>query len=177
MQVYTNEGVLSDNLTTVLQKWKSDYKDLYNNKNVIISEFMYHVYKVLHDYDMCVHSNINVENVFLNEPIALYEIQNAAKKLKPEKAAGVDMLCNEILKQPQLLQSIYLLLRTCFEKGVAPTIWGKSIITPIPKDKSKCIYTPLNYRGISLLCTISKLYSSILYGRINDYCDFYLFIC
>ena len=47
----------------------------------------------------------------------------------------------------------------------------KSIINPIPKDLSKCIFTPLNYRGISLLCTISKVYSSILSVRINNYCD------
>ena len=48
---------------------------------------------------------------------------------------------------------------------------GKSIITPIPKDSSKCRYTPLNYRGISLICTLSKLYSSIISVRINMYCD------
>ena len=47
----------------------------------------------------------------------------------------------------------------------------KSIINTIPKDLSKCIFTPLNYRGISLLCTISKVYSSILPVRINNYCD------
>ena len=47
----------------------------------------------------------------------------------------------------------------------------KSIINPISKDISKCLFTPLNYRGISPLCTISNVYSSILSAGINNYCD------
>ena len=91
--------------------------------------------------------------------------------MKTGRAAGIDKLGNEILKQPPLLHLICMFLKTCFDKGIAPAMWAKSIITPIPKDKSKCIYTPLNYRGISLLCTMSKVYSSILSMRINHYCD------
>ena len=58
-------------------------------------------------------------------------------------------------------------MKICFNRGVTPTLWVKSIMNPIPKDLSKCIFTPLNYSGISLLCTISKVYSSILSVRIN----------
>ena len=28
-----------------------------------------------------------------------------------------------------------MFLKTCFDKGIAPPMWAKSIITPIPKDK------------------------------------------
>ena len=58
-----------------------------------------------------------------------------------------------------------------FQQECCPTLWVKSIINPIPKYLSKCLFTPLNYRGISLLCVISKVYSSILSVRINKYCD------
>ena len=63
------------------------------------------------------------------------------------------------------------IFETCFNRGVAPNLWVKYSINPIPKDLSKCIFAPLNYREISLLCTISKVYSSILSVRINNYCD------
>ena len=56
-------------------------------------------------------------------------------------------------------------MKTCFNMSVV-------YYYTIPKDLSKCIFTPLNYRGMSLLCsTISKVYSSSLYVRINNYCD------
>ena len=44
-----------------------------------------------------------------------------------------------------------------------------ALITPIPKSRDKDPCVPLNYRGISLLCTISKVYSSVLNNRINKY--------
>ena len=34
------------------------------------------------------------------------------------------------------------------------------------------MYNPLNYRGISLLPCIAKLYSSILNNRLTQYCDY-----
>ena len=83
--------------------------------------------------------------------------------------ADINKICNEIVKQPLFLEPTFL--KTCLNGGVAHTLWVKSIINPIPKDLSKCIFTPLNYRGISLLYTLSQVYSSILSARINNYCD------
>ena len=168
LKVYTSEGVLSDDLKVVLTKWQSDYYTLYNSCSITDNNFMLYVSDVLYNYDIC---TIDYENVFLNEPITMEEVQYAIQKLKSGKAAGIDRICNEILKQPLFLEPVCAFLKTCFTRGVAPTLWVKSIINPIPKDLSKCIFTPLNYRGISLLCTISKVYSSILSVRINNYCD------
>ena len=44
-------------------------------------------------------------------------------------------------------------------------------ILPIPKSSKKDPYVPLNYRGLSLLSCVAKLYSGILNNRINMYCD------
>ena len=122
-------------------------------------------------YIIMILCTIDYENVFLNEPITMEEVQYAIQKLKSGKAAGSDRICNEILKQPPFSEPVCAFLKTCFTRGVAPTLWVKSIINPIPEDLSKCIFTPLKYMGISLLCTISKVYSSILSVRINNYCD------
>ena len=57
-----------------------------------------------------------------------------------------------------------------FDYGMIPAKWLESIICPIPKgtqpqdDKGKRI--PMNYRGISLLSCVFKIFSSILNGRI-----------
>ena len=45
------------------------------------------------------------------------------------------------------------------------------IIKPIPKGASKDPYVPLNYRGISLLCCLKTIYTSILTRRLYNYLD------
>ena len=42
------------------------------------------------------------------------EVQYAIQKLKLGKAAGIDMICNEILKQPNFIEPGYALLKICF---------------------------------------------------------------
>ena len=46
---------------------------------------MLYVSDVLYNYDIC---TIDYENVFLNEPITMEEVQYAIQKLKSGKAAG-----------------------------------------------------------------------------------------
>ena len=52
-----------------------------------------------------------------------------------------------------------------------PSIWRKAIKTPLPKDNTKDPRIPLHYRGISLLCAVSKLYSSVLNNRLLPYLE------
>ena len=137
---------------------------------MIDNNFMLYVSDVLYNYDIC---TIDYENIFLNEPITMKEVQYAIQKLKSDKEAGIDRICNETFETTPFLDLVCAFSKTFFNGGVAPTLWVKSIINPIPKDLSKCICTPLNYMGISLLCTISKVYSSILSVRIINYCDKY----
>ena len=44
-------------------------------------------------------------------------------------------------------------------------------ISPIPKDRTKDSCIPLNYRGISLLSNISKLYTSVINKRLLNYLE------
>ena len=63
-----------------------------------------------------------------------------------------------------------------FLTGVVPSNWLDAIISPIPKSKSNDPCVPLNYRGVSLLCPMSKLYSSMLNNRrVRYFATLYLF--
>ena len=55
-------------------------------------------------------------------------------------------------------------------------MWYKTIITPLLK-KEKDYRDPLNYRGISLMSTISKLFSSILNEPVVGYLDTNRILC
>ena len=78
----------SDDLKVVLTKWQSDYYTLYNSCSITDNNFMLYVSDVLYNYDIC---TIDYENVFLNEPITMEEVQYAIQKLKSGKAAGFVM--------------------------------------------------------------------------------------
>ena len=47
----------------------------------------------------------------------------------------------------------------------------KAIIKPIPKNAQNDPRVPLNYRGVSLLSTVSKLFSGILNNRLVAFLD------
>ena len=53
-----------------------------------------------------------------------------------------------------------------FESGVVPEDWRSAVILPLYNDKgerSEC----MNYRGISLLSVVGKIYAGILVDRVN----------
>ena len=70
-----------------------------------------------------------------------------------------------------LLISLWSLFNTCFDWGSIPSEWSKSILSSIPQCPRKDKCGPFNYRGISLLYNIHKLYSSILNQRLVAYMD------
>ena len=84
---------------------------------------------------------------------------------------AVRELPNELLKSPHMLTVLHSLCQTCFNSGITPSVWDKSIIIPIPKSSKSDSRVPLNYRGISLLSTVYKLYSSVLNKRLTDYLE------
>ena len=59
----------------------------------------------------------------------------------------------------------------CFVYNVIPSVWRDSIISPIPKSSKKDPCVPLNYRGISLLSCLYKLYTSLLNNRLTMHCE------
>ena len=57
----------------------------------------------------------------------------------------------------------------CFIYSKVPSIWLKWVIAPVPKGGNKDPYVPLNYRGISLLCTMAEVYTAVFNNRINKH--------
>lgn len=71
---------------------------------------------------------------FFNAPISRKEVEDAVKRLKLRKAAGIGNM-----------------IAFCFENGVSPIQWKQGIINPIVKSNSTDYRLPLTYRGITLL--------------------------
>ena len=97
--------------------------------------------------------------------ISYDEMETAFRDMVNGKAPGPDELPIELLKEaPQNIKnSILEILNTTWNEGRMPEEWGKSIICPIHKkgDRNMCG----NYRGISLMPHICKLYERIIEKR------------
>ena len=161
----------STDINTVLDKWVNDFENLYNNPNQDLNDFYNNILIEKQDIENSMDSEQYVENQIINQDITLNEVKAATRKLKNNKSPGVDYIQNECLKIEGIMKPLTKLFQYCFENSIMPTIWQKAIITPIPKGSDKDPYTPLNYRGISLLSCVSKVYTSILNNRIMKYCE------
>ena len=164
--IYTDENVIR-------QKWLKDFQTLYQGAPYEIGEkakqWLNYAKNKIKEQDMLMKSENHKINSFLNYPISHYELTHSINKLK-NKAAGYDCLPNEILKCKNVFQFLYTFFYYCFENCVVPEEWGKAIISPILKAGKKS-YEPLNFRGISILSCVGKLYSSIMESRITNYCE------
>ncbi|UYV84953.1 hypothetical protein LAZ67_X004087 [Cordylochernes scorpioides] len=119
----------------------------------------------------------NLHNVISqNDPILDSEITNAdiykeIAGLRSNKACGPDGIPNEVLKT--LPDSYILLLKQLYNSvmttGKYPAIWTNSTIHPIFKNGYK--NSPSNYRGIALISNVSKLFTSILRSRLEEWVD------
>ena len=105
----------------------------------------------------------------LDYEITVHELLNASYILKDNKASGHDSISNEMIKclievNPTILVKLFNVILT---QNADIKNWVVSIITPIYKSGSKT--HPTNYRGISVISCLSKLFSSILQLRLKTY--------
>ena len=109
----------------------------------------------------------------LNAQITHDDIKKAIKELKPGKSAGEDLLLNEfyIHGKEFLLPYLHKLFNYVFDQGIFPDTWSEGILVPLFKSGSRKV--PGNYRGITLLSTLGKLFTRILNSRFNDWAESY----
>ena len=103
----------------------------------------------------------------MDKPFTQSELETAIKRLKPGKAAGLDGIRNEALKSAgEVLQPILLRLFNWLNKReITPRDWGRSLVAYLYKKGDR--ESPGNYRGISLISCIGKLYLSMWASRLT----------
>ena len=101
-----------------------------------------------------------------DDPITIKEIKFVLNKLKNGKAGGPDGIINEVIKYSCniTLKSVAKLFNLILKSGQYPKRWNKSYMILLHKSGSKS--DPSNYRGISLVNCLSKLFSAILNQRL-----------
>ena len=166
------QNVSPEETNHVLKYWEDEYKALYNKSNDSITdqnEDITFVQNYLHDIEN--NMSDTSEDDMLNGTINEIEVKSAVDKAKVNKSVGYDQLPNEVFKNNQSISLLTRFFNVCFQNHLIPEEWTKAIIKPIPKGSSSNPHTPNSYRGISLLCCVYKIYSSVLNSRVVKYLE------
>ena len=107
----------------------------------------------------------------LDNPITEQEVRQAIKNLKTGKASGLDNICAEFLKYAENFVVPFLtkLFNKLYDTSYFPLDWCKSVIIPLFKKGEDS--NPDNYRGISLLSVVSKVFTAILNKRLYAWAE------
>lgn len=101
--------------------------------------------------------------------IKLKEIKKSIRKLKNGKAAGPDSIPNEFIKAGGVYlakQLLHLFNRVRAEEDT-PDLWQDGVLYALYKDKGDATDL-LNYRGITVNNSISKVFTNIWNERLNS---------
>jgi len=109
----------------------------------------------------------------LDRVIEREEVEAAldGKRMRCRKASDNIGLCNEMFRNgmPNLVDTLLALFQRAFQEGI-PAEWKEGIIIPIYKGSGSRKSTD-NYRGITILNIVGKIYCSILQNRLMLYCE------
>ncbi|CAC5411253.1 unnamed protein product [Mytilus coruscus] len=159
-EVTLDDGTITNNLETILSKWKSSFHSLLNpNVNA--------------EYNKVENCNIkeNIICIDLDKDITIDEVHKVEMNAKNCKSAGIDRIQAELCKNISIISILHKLYNLCFSSGNVPNMWNKGIIIPIPKCSTSDPRDPLSYRGITLAPFAYKMYCGILNERLVKWLD------
>ena len=108
---------------------------------------------------------------FLEEAFDDEEIGRAVKKLNKGKAAGCDSITAEHLQKagPSLIPLLSNIYRRIVELEYVPSNFRIGTQIPLYKGKNTCTLDQNNYRGITLLTSLNKVFEILLWERLKDW--------
>jgi hypothetical protein len=123
-----------------------------------------------------------LHHAILDGVITEKEVWAAVRKLKLGKAPGMDGILTDILKTAAdgvgtskmrgnntVVTALCLLFNFVLDREVWPERWGTGVIFPLHKDGSRL--DPANFRPITLLSVVGKMFGIIVNARVMQYSE------
>jgi hypothetical protein len=117
-----------------------------------------------------------VPNSFEFSQISNQEISKAIDSLQPKTSCASDRISNKLLKamKNELIDPLTKIINQTLDTGIFPDSLKEARVTPLYKKNDMHLMD--NYRPISILPSVSKVFERIIYNQIYSYfTDFKLF--
>ena len=103
--------------------------------------------------------------------ISQNEIKKAIRNLKNSNSSGDDEITSNFVKlsAPVLIPALHMIFNLSLTSGVYPHKLKIAKVVPIHKKGDSTSMN--NYRPISILSTINKIFEKILHARLTKYID------
>ena len=157
-----------EKLNTFKWPFNEKYENIHNEKlTTIIKKFENH------PSIMKIKSKYTIQEMFSVKPVTVKDVENIIKNIPKNKASGGEIPLN-ILKQSRFT---YEMLTDCINDAIVgenifPDSLKFSDITPVHKKDEKT--NKENYRPVSVLPLISKIFERIIYDQLSEYLEKYL---
>lgn len=119
----------------------------------------------------CNNSNRNkiIPHTIFLRPVSENEIYNIIMSLKNSKASGYDYITTRVLKlcAPYICRPLAHIINLSYVEGIFPEKLKISIVTPLYKKGNHL--DPVNYRPITLVPVMSKVFERAIQTRLNEF--------
>ena len=107
----------------------------------------------------------------LDKPFTIFEIAKTLRSLQRHKSSDFSNNVADFFIESSDFISPYLttIFNKIFETGIYPEAWCKGVIVPIHKKGDTL--NASNYRGITLINVMAKIFSLLLRNRLNKWCE------
>ena len=160
------------NTDYILEKWRTEFSQLYSPFDDISDEKIKFKETITRTNEINESTeSFNSNSSSLNIEITYEEVAKSVSKAKCNKTPGLDGMVYDVFKNQASISLLTRLFNLCFSNRRVPDAWLQALIYPLPKSPTNDPRVPLNYRGISLLSAVSKLYTSTLNTRLSKFSE------
>lgn len=142
--------------------WFKYFRELFTYNEVEVDQTEESIFKEI---------NRNTDREILENEISEDEIMKSLRSLKNSCACGIDEICIEMYKNTIHVTMEYLksLFNGILKSEIMPSKWCESLITPAFKKGRKS--DPNNYRAISVINSLSKIFMKIMSNRLQFWAE------
>lgn len=114
--------------------------------------------------------NFDFQKKFIFEKTSIASITKLIENLNSSTSAGISDISVKVFKKSVLILApmISHIINECISSGTIPDEWKCAVVTALFKNKG-ALEDVNNYRGISVLAIISKLFETILASQILSF--------
>ncbi len=126
--VYGEDDTVISDREQVLNRWKNDYFELYNDSSGDYDDsFRTEILNTKAHLERNMQDPLFVGDPQLSRPIQIDEVKKAVGHAKNRKAVGTDNIPKKVLKSPTVINVLHLFFQLCFDSGKIPSIWTQSL--------------------------------------------------